>query len=305
MNNLQGLTEKYLHDCEHRKKLSDKTIKAYRIDLHQFYLFCTGKEDPFSKLSITNYIEGLHTQYKPKTTKRKIACLRAFINYLAFEEIIESNPLDKVRMNFKEPLVLPRALPLKSIQKLLCAAHKANAVGKSEHAHRGIIRDIAVLELLFASGLRVSELCSIQRVDIDLREGYVKVNGKGARERFVYISNTEVLDALRQYKKLFQKTIDEIGWFFVNRLGKRLCEQSVRTIIHNYACLAKINRHVTPHMIRHSFATLMLEEDVDIRYIQSILGHSSITTTQIYTHVSTSKQRKIMLRKHPRNRLQM
>jgi len=305
MNNLPELTKMYLHDCEYRKKLNHKTVKAYRIDLQQFHLFCISRTDPFSKQAITDYIESLHVQYKPRTAKRKIACLRAFVNYLVFEELIEGNPLDKVQMHFKEALVLPRALPLKAIQKLLYTAHKASNFQKTESAYRNVVRDVAVLELLFASGLRVSELCSIQKEDIDLREGYVRVNGKGARERYVYISNAEVLSALRQYKKLFQKSIEEIGWFFVNRLGNRLGEQSVRTLIHNYAYLAKLNNHVTPHMIRHSFATLMLEEDVDIRYIQSILGHSSITTTQIYTHVSTSKQRKIMSRKHPRNRLQM
>lgn len=127
--------------------------------------------------------------------------------------------------------------------------------------------------------------------------------GKGAKERIVTITNQDVLMALQNYRIAFSEEIKSIGYLFVNRIDSRLSEQSVRTIINNYVGKANINRHLTPHMFRHSFATLLLEEDVDIRYIQQILGHSSITTTQIYTHVSTKKQSDILSLKHPRNRL--
>jgi integrase/recombinase XerD len=165
------------------------------------------------------------------------------------------------------------------------------------------LKNIAVLELLFSTGLRVSELCSIKSSDIDLKIGFVKVWGKGAKERIVFISNQETLSSLRKYKTGFSEQIESTGWFFVNRLGRKLTEQSVRDTIKLHAKLAKISEHITPHMLRHSFATLMLEEDVDIRYIQSILGHSSISTTQIYTYVSLNKQKNIMKKKHPRNRI--
>lgn len=303
MNTLFKEIEDYLQYCQYQKKLNQKTLKAYRIDLIQFYSNVKKAAEPLSKTCIMEYIRNLHVLYKPKSAKRKIASLKVFINYLEFEEIITYNPLDKLRLEFKEPKTLPRALSLKTIKKLLIAVHHANSVAETDSQKRLTTRDVAVLELLFATGLRVSELCGISKLDIDLRDGWVKVQGKGAKERLVFIANSEVLSALRQYRKLFLKEIDSEQCFFINRRGKKLSEQSVREMIRKYANNAKIVEHITPHMIRHSFATLMLEEDVDIRYIQSILGHSSITTTQIYTHVTLAKQKRIIRKKHPRNKV--
>lgn len=303
MNQLSNQIQHYLSYCLLQKKLSEKTIKAYRIDLAQFESHCVDGEKPFTKSCISNYIQGLHTKFKPKTVKRKIACIRAFINYLHFDEQIESNPISKIHLEFREPVTLPKSLPLTTIKKLLKVAYQSLEKPQTQYQHNMRLRDIAVLELLFATGLRVSELCSIAAKNIDLKNGFVKVQGKGARERIVFISNPEALSALRKYQNTCSKVITGTGCFFVNRLGNRLNEQSVRNMINTYANIAKIPEHITPHMLRYSFATLMLEEDVDIRYIQSILGHSSITTTQIYTHVSLSKQRSIMKKKHPRNRI--
>ena len=163
--------------------------------------------------------------------------------------------------------------------------------------------DIAVLELLFATGARVSELCALQCGDVRLEEGEIKIYGKGAKERFVQIANLDVLNTLCRYQEVFQDTIDQAGAFFVNRSQRPLSTQSVRAIVNRYSTLANVKNHITPHMFRHSFATLLLEEGVDIRYIQQLLGHSSIVTTQIYTHVAGRKQRDILLEKHPRNKL--
>ena len=165
------------------------------------------------------------------------------------------------------------------------------------------LRNLAVLELLFATGLRVSELCSLRPNDINLKNGEIRIWGKGSRERMVYIGNPESLTILKQYEKAFAPKIQTANWFFINRLGSRLSEQSVRNMVTDYTQRALVQEHVTPHMFRHTFATLLLEEDVDIRYIQDILGHSSITTTQIYTHVSQNKQKSILKKKHPRNKI--
>lgn len=295
----------FLYFCEFQKKLNPKTLKAYRIDLTQFSQFATSEKDPISKDCISEFIRQLHSKNKPKTVKRKIACLRSFVNYLEFEDKLEANPFRKMRVNFRDPISLPKALPLKTVQKLLRTANQALTSQNTECQRNFVIRDIAVLELLFATGLRVSELCSITEQSIDLRDGFVKVQGKGDKERIIFIANPESLSALRQYKKIFSATISVSNCFFVNRLGNRLSEQSVRAMLKRYVKMAKIAYNVTPHMLRHSFATLMLEEDVDIRYIQSILGHSSISTTQIYTHVSLHKQKRIMAKKHPRNKIQV
>lgn len=149
--------------------------------------------------------------------------------------------------------------------------------------------------------MRISELCSLKPSDIDLKNKTVLIYGKGAKERMLQIENPEVISALILYQQTFKEDIDSCGYFFVNKLRLKLSDQSVRFMINHYAKLAGIEQHITPHMFRHSFATLLLEQDVDIRYIQRMLGHSSISTTEIYTHVSNTKQKDILIHKHPRN----
>ena len=162
-----------------------------------------------------------------------------------------------------------------------------------------------MIELLFATGMRISELCSLKPSDIDLKSSNILIYGKGAKERMIQLGNPEVINALSLYQEVFREDIDACGYFFVNRLQRRLSDQSVRFMINRYAELAGIRQHITPHMFRHSFATLLLEQDVDIRYIQRMLGHSSISTTEIYTHVSSAKQKDILVHKHPRNLMEV
>ncbi len=151
--------------------------------------------------------------------------------------------------------------------------------------------------------MRVSELCDLSVQQINLDEGYIKIFGKGSKERIIQIENQEVMKCLQVYQQHFLDKLSENGSFFINRLGKQLAPQSVRLMIKKYTAKASIPIHITPHMFRHSFATLLLEEDVDIRYIQHLLGHSSIATTQIYTHINAKKQKLILSSKHPRNKL--
>ena len=141
--------------------------------------------------------------------------------------------------------------------------------------------------------------------DVNITDHAIKFYGKGSKERIIQIENISVRNAIDNYRNLFENDIIVSGYFFVNKLHKRLTEQSVREMINKYAKLSESNMHITPHMFRHSFATLLLEEDVDIRYIQKLLGHSSITTTQIYTHVAMTKQREILSAKHPRNKINL
>ena len=227
----------------------------------------------------------------------------AFLEYLTYEEIIEDNPFSKIHLKIKEPIILPRTIPEKTLTKILNVAYQTLDECKTVYYERCVIRDIAVLELLFATGLRVSELCNLKAEDVNLSDSYIKTFGKGSKERIIQICTPDVLTALKRYKKCFKAEIDNTGYFFVNRLSNRLSDQSVRFMINKYVNQISSPVHVTPHMFRHTFATMLLESDVDIRYIQQILGHSSITTTEIYTHVSTAKQKQILKRKHPRQKL--
>ncbi len=301
MQNLEKKITHYLLDCEYQKGLDHKTLKAYRIDLTQFAAFLAQGEMPLNREGVTAYIGSLHQGYKPRSIRRKVASVKAFCGYLEYEGMLEENPFTKLRLKLEPPLILPRTIPMSDIESILAAAYRI----KKEASGNAPLRDVAVLEMLFATGIRVSELCALLPGDVRLNEGEIKIYGKGAKERFVQIANPSVLQVLQEYRTVFSNLIEQAGAFFVNRLCHPLSGQSVRGIVRKYAQLAGIGQRITPHMFRHSFATLLLEEDVDIRYIQRLLGHSSIVTTQIYTHVAGKKQRDILAAKHPRNQMNL
>lgn len=291
--------DEFLNYCRYHKKLSDKTIRAYKIDLSQYGVF----SNELSKQALWDYIEYLNKKYKPKTAKRKLATLKAFIHFLLLQDLIDFNPFDKLETTIKEPLLLPKTIPLGVIAKLISFSYHQIVFAKSDYQIRSAVRNTAILELLFATGARVAEICTLRSDNVDLLGNSVKFYGKGSKERIIPIENFAVLSILRKYHSLFEKEIPDSGYFFVNKLGRRMTEQSVRNMINFYCKQCGVDMHITPHMFRHSFATLLLEEDVDIRYIQRMLGHSSITTTQIYTHVTSAKQKEILKTKHPRNKL--
>lgn len=301
MNTLKDYISEYLNYCEYRKQLNFKTIKAYKIDLNQYNSFCLDISDPFSKKAVDSYITELFKHYKSKSVKRKIASLKAFFHYLEYTEFLAQNPFDKLGVYFREAKLLPKTIPFHSIQKFLSVLYAQKMQAVSTYQFKCCLRDIAVIELLFATGMRISELCSLKPSDIDLESNTVLIYGKGAKERILQLGNSEVISALATYQSTFKADISACGYFFVNKRKQKLSDQSVRFMINRYAALAGIEQHITPHMFRHSFATLLLEQDVDIRYIQKMLGHSSISTTEIYTHVSSAKQKDILVNKHPRN----
>lgn len=294
----------YLHYCQYQKELDAKTIKAYRIDLTQCLNFLSGQNHQLDKDGINAYLFHIHDQYRQRTVKRKIASLKAFLSYLEYEEIIEENPIHRINTKFKEELLLPRTIPRHIIETLLKSMYEEKEK-TLKSKRKFIIRDIAVIESLFATGLRVSELSMLRTEELDLESGIFRIKGKGKKERYLQIENEEVLAAVQEYFSLFQKEIKEQQYFFLNKEGKRLSEQAIRLILNKHVKYAGIPVHLTPHMFRHAFATLLLEADVDIRYIQKMLGHSSIVTTQIYTYVAMEKQKEILRLKHPRNKMQI
>ena len=305
MNTLNDYIAEYIEYCNYRKRLDSKTLKAYKIDLKQYKDFCTDLPDCFAKSAVDDFITNLHKQYKPKTVKRKIASLKAFFHHMEYRELLPDNPFSRLDIRFREAKLLPKTIPFHSIQTFLSTIYAQKGQAESTYQLRCCIRDIAVIELLFATGMRISELCSLKPSDIDLESNNILIYGKGAKERIIQLGNQDVINALILYQKTFKKDIEACGYFFVNRLQHKLSDQSVRFMINRYAELADIPQHITPHMFRHSFATLLLEQDVDIRYIQRMLGHSSISTTEIYTHVSNTKQKDILAHRHPRNLMEV
>jgi len=248
MNNLTDLLTEYMDYCKYRKNLNVKTLKAYSIDLHQFQDFVRTYDNPYNKITLNLYITNIHKQYQPKTIKRKIASVKAFFHYLEYEELLEANPFNKIDITFREPQRLPKIIPFRIIQNFLSTIYEEKERATTPYQNKTILRDLAVSELLFATGVRISELCSLKKEDIDFDNHTVLIYGKGSKERMIQIGNADVVNILYEYSSSFSEDIEKSGWFFVNRLKQRLSEQSVRFMINRYVSLATIPLHITPHM---------------------------------------------------------
>jgi len=306
---LEEVIKNFKFHCKFERNLSNKTMEAYGIDLNQFEQFKDYKSldiNEFDKHKLKDYIQSLYElDFKAKTIKRKVAVLKAFFTYLEFDEIILVSPFRKMRISIKEPTTLPKTMELKEIVKILKFLYKIKESfnSKNLYSYKVIVRDIVIIEILFSTGMRVSELCNIKLNNINLQAGIIKIKGKGDKERIIQICDNEAKKVLKEYFELFSEQIKKTKYFLINRLDKQISEQSVRLMIKKYQKISGIDKHITPHMFRHSFATLLLEEGVDVRYIQHMLGHSSISTTQIYTKVNMKQQKKILNSKHPRKGL--
>lgn len=301
MNTLTTTIDNYLTFCKTQKRLDSKTIKAYRIDLRQFSE-CLKTDDitDITVDSIESFIASLHQSYKPKTAKRKIASVKAFFHYLEYKDLITINPFNKIQIKFREPVILPKIISLPVLEILFRTIYKQHELAATTYQKRKTLQDIAIVELLFSTGIRISELCTLKTSDVDLLDNTILIFGKGAKERRIQIENADVLNILKEYHDCFHDIIAQSNYFFTNRAGLPVSDQYVRKMLNKYTSIAGINVHITPHMFRHTFATSLLDADVDIRYIQELLGHSSINVTEIYTHVTTAKQKDILKNKHPR-----
>lgn len=303
---LQESIQSFLQHCKYEKNLSDKTIVFYKLDLAQFSAFIKLHNYPesiheISKNHLKHYVRNI-SDWKIKTIKRKIASLKAMFNYLEYEDVIATNPVRRIKINLKEAVSLPKALTKQEIETMILETYQAISLApRSKYAYWEKIRNATVIELLFSTGARVSEIANLTLKDLNISSGVLKLKGKGNKERIIQICNNDTLALISVYMDLFHEKIDASGGFLlVNRLGNKLSDQSIRNLVHAIAVKTKISKKVTPHTFRHSFATLLLENDVDIKYIQSMLGHSSIITTQIYTQVNVQKQKQLLTDKHPR-----
>lgn len=276
--------EDYIENCKN-KRLSKHTLKAYQIDLIQYYEIMEKYQLEDDKRGLNEYIKWLNQHYKSKTVKRKIASLNAFFAYSEYEEIIDVNPLRKMHIPIRLEKTLPKIISKQHLKSMLDVINQQSCK-----------RDIAIIDLLISTGIRVSELCSLKDEDIDLHEGTIMVHGKGKKERLIYLGD-QVMISLKNY----EKQREEGEYYFMNKYHKRLSEQSIRNLVKACADKAGVEKHITPHQFRHTFASMLLQKDVDIRNIQQILGHSSITTTQIYTHISNHQQKEILMKKNPRD----
>jgi integrase/recombinase XerD len=306
---LKSAVKDFISHCTYEKNLSTKTIKSYLTDLRQLSSFLMGNYGVIdiqnvTKLELRDYIKSI-SSLKPKSRKRKIATIKALLNYMEYEDKILVNPFRKMKIKIKENIVLPSVLNLSEIKRIFGVAYGELNTKKNYGIKSNVfLRNVAVIELLFATGARVSEIANLKKSDIDLNTGLIKFKGKGNKERIIQVSSGDTIKILVKYEKLYREKIQESSnYFFINRLNSKLSDQSIRGLVKNLSKKAYIGKKVTPHTFRHSFATLLLENDVDIKYIQNLMGHSSITTTQIYTHVNVAKIMEILKIKHPRKDL--
>lgn len=284
---------KYFVYCENNKKLSSNTLRAYKQDIEEFY--ATRYPDVISYIT---YLSDCNL--KISTLKRKIASLKVFYSYLYEMKYIDSNPFYGHRFKFRNEKVLPKIISVKDLVKIYKYLQEEISNSKTEYSKEKTKRNFLIISLLISTGLRISEVCRINLEQIDFTNRTISVFGKGNKERIIYIGDDNTHALLLEYIREFSRE----GYLFLGKnLDKPLSEQSVRLLLKNIEKKLKLDKHITPHMFRHSFATMLLDNDVDIRYIQQILGHSSIAVTQIYTHVSQKKQQEILSKNNPIQKL--
>lgn len=307
MQILQDTIHAFLRHCELERNFSGHTVKAYRLDLAQFARFTLAQASPANVSAIQRpllreYAQSLH-HYKPRTQRRKLAALKSLFGFLEREGFIESNPMRSVRLDIRLGRILPRTMSFATLQAFFQQVYRRpNLRLKSDRSRNLAVRDVALFELLFSSGMRVSEISNLRVAMVDLERGAVLVRGKGNKERLIPICGLEVRSALVAFVASQRPTRPSDAFFFTNRFGRRLSEQSIRMALTRHAKAAGLEK-ITPHVFRHTVATMLLEQGVDLRFIQTFLGHSSIVTTTIYAHVNDKSQREVLNHRHPRRLL--
>lgn len=286
----------YMNHLAGEKNSSQYTLRNYRREIGEFLEFAKHKGiaswDKIDKEVVRDYLLWLNTEeYAKASVARRLSELRSFCRYLIREKVLATNPFDAVSAP-KLPKRLPRFLSSDEVKALLGAPPTSDPQG---------MRDHAILELLYAAGMRVSELAGLNLADVDGTRAQIKVLGKGNKERLVLIGKP-ALRAVQTYiregrpKLIGKKTSNAV---FLNRFGGRLSVRSVQMTLSKYARMAGIKGEVTPHVLRHTFATHLLDGGADLRSVQELLGHESLSTTQIYTHVTQTKSREVYLDSHP------
>lgn len=272
--------------------MSGHTVRAYRKDLKEFAEYIHADPDKVDMIDVRGFVADQIRKGLSKTTvSRRLSSIRSFYRFLYREGYIFANPA-KLVSNPKIPRMLPRFL---SVDDVFALIEKPEGIGFMP------ARDRAILELLYSSGLRVSELAGLSMDDVNIKEAMIKVKGKGKKERMLPVGS-KALDAVKSYmvERILLKEKDKA--LFLNRMGTRLTDRGVRRIVVKYARASLINGRIGPHTLRHSFASHLLQGGADLRVIQELLGHASLSTTQKYTHLDITHLMDIYDKAHPFSR---
>jgi len=278
------------------KGLSENTVISYSQDLKKFFAFLKNKKVPYLKTEEKDIINFIHQQSRlglsPRSISRVISSIRVFFRFLVLDNALKKSPVENISSP-KTWLSLPKVLKVSEIEKLLEQPNETKVHG---------IRDKAMMELLYATGLRVSELIRLKLEAPNLEDGFLICKGKGGKERIVPLGNSAG-EAIKKYLSISRPRLlkGENSYLFLSQQGKPFTRQGFWKRLKKYAQKAGLEAKVSPHILRHSFATHLLERGADLRSVQSMLGHSQITTTQIYTHVSRKRLREVYDKFHPRS----
>lgn len=289
---MQRFIEKFTNYLAVEKNSSPHTITNYTVDLRGFELFLGEKDiSSVDHLLLRKFLADLRAKnYSKRTVARKLASLRSFFRFLYREGHIKTNPITAIstpKLDKKLPVVLDEG----KVAKLVQSPSEDDLAG---------LRDRAILETLYSAGVRVSELVGLDVRNVDLIGEVIKVLGKGSKERMIPIGGPAV-SAIRKYiDKRDQVPAQDRNAVFLNHNGRRLTDRSVRRILNKYITQTSVAEHISPHSLRHSFATHLLDRGADLRSVQELLGHANLSTTQIYTHVTMDRLKSVYDKAHPR-----
>lgn len=286
----------YLQYIKIERNLSPNTVESYGRDLAKFRAFCASRKihalDQVQSQTVLEFLIDLSTRkMSVRTQARNLVALRGLFKHMRRERIMEVDPTSSVELP-RAGRKLPDVLTMEEVERFLAAPDPKSRLGP---------RDVAMLELLYATGLRVTELCRLRMDELNLDHGYVSATGKGRKQRLVPVGES-ALDALRRYLERGRAALDKkrSPFLFLTQRAGPMTRQGFWKMVRKYADVAGITKDIYPHMLRHSFATHLLEHGADLRAVQAMLGHADISTTQIYTHISRSHLVEIYRKHHPR-----
>ncbi|MCF6093466.1 site-specific tyrosine recombinase XerD [Microaerobacter geothermalis] len=293
---MEKYISQFIHYLSVEKGLSNNTLESYDRDIKLYCSYLKDQHLDIKNTTRTHIISFLMDQQKKgkatSTISRNLVSIRSFYQFLTKERILEKDP----SLHLESPKIdkkLPKVLSVQEVELLLHAPSLDDTLG---------LRDKAMLELLYATGIRVSELVSLNLGDVNLGMGFIKCFGKGSKERIIPLGKVSIRMMayyLERSRPHLKKKV-EVDALFLNHHGKRLTRQGFWKIIKKYAKSTGIKKEITPHTLRHSFATHLLENGADLRAVQEMLGHADISTTQIYTHITKTRLKEVYARSHPR-----
>ena len=296
--------DNFIRKTQSTKNLSRKTILAYKSDISDYLHFLNDSVSETDIDDIYSYINHLsQRELKDTTIKRKIISLKLFYSYLYNENIISENPFFGIKFSFRQEKRLPKTLSVKEVSHLLSTLYNCKNIAQTDFSVFETTRDLCLIDLLISTGIRIGEAANITLSDIIMQERTILIHGKGRKQRLLYLSSQETWNNLKEWLRLRKKFSPSSDYLFLNRILEPITIYSIENIFKKYKKLSGINPNATPHYLRHTFATNLLANGADLRSVQEILGHASISTTEIYTEVTIKRKKQVLTKYNYRNNL--